>query len=115
MFSLTRFSETVKAVAEKHEAGVRDEQQVLDRAAESVILLYSAAAVLSRAGAAKEGEGEVLLLAESWCKDAHCRVGRLLEAMEDGRGTQLDRRVREVGRDSLRKGGYCSTSPVKLS
>ena len=110
---VSRFSGRVRAVCEERGAGVAEAQVVLHRVAESAALLYSQAAVLSRASSVAEEDGpSEAALARAWCGVARPRLLRLLEELEEGSAREADRAVLEIGRASLLAGGYCCRSPV---
>ena len=97
----------------KHKKNIIHEQVVLNRIADTAILLQSMGAVLSRSDtAAQQGDLSQLALANGWCAESHHRIAGLLAELGSGEISKTDQLVLDIGKASLDAGSYLASSPV---
>lgn len=110
---IAAFSVEVDQQVIKHKKNIIHEQVVLNRIADTAILLQSMGAVLSRADtAAQQGDVSQLALANGWCAESHHRIAGLLAELASGEIGKTDQMVLDIGKASLDAGSYLASSPV---
>jgi len=110
---ITKFHVATAEQVMKYKKGIIEQQVVLNRVADSAILLQSMAAVISRANlAAEKGDLSELALANAWCGESHQRITQLVADLQNPALTKVDQATLNVGKMSLDSNGYLAKSPV---
>uniref|UniRef100_A0A3Q3X3H2 Very long-chain specific acyl-CoA dehydrogenase, mitochondrial n=1 Tax=Mola mola TaxID=94237 RepID=A0A3Q3X3H2_MOLML len=114
--AIEQFGQVIEELLIKHGKKIIDEQFALKRVADCAIDLYAMVVVLSRASRSlSEGSATAQhekMLCETWCKEAHDRIVRDIQALHSSQSRQLFKNLRAISAAVVENGGVVSAHPL---
>ncbi|XP_053675543.1 very long-chain specific acyl-CoA dehydrogenase, mitochondrial-like [Anopheles nili] len=112
------FSKTIESLLVKHGKGIVERQFQLARVADSVIDIYTMAAVLSRASrSVRKGLPSAqheILMTQIWCQEASNRVHRNINRINSGAFKEHYQKLAQVARNVSERRGVAHTNPLEI-